>query len=733
MDPLGANGAATYRGLFLRLADPEAFFAQAQVRAVLDALPSPDESLAAPDPREVLDEVRGWSAARAQVCADFLTALPPWRSRRAAEAVAWQSAPLGLSLGCWLQGMIAPGVCEDPTQLALLAAYAEDVGAGDVPAAPRREEFLRLLQGLGLPLVAARADALARADEIADEMFALPVALLAVSRRSDAFHAEVCAADLVLRAAGLPPAWAGLRPLLPTVQWERLDLRTGTVPDYAAAILAHYRAQSPEAAGAFATAVARFVHALRDWDARLAAHARAAADPGAAMAQLLRRRAREAAVYHHNTHLGGCPLSRRFAEASHDPLPLLESLARSRFVRPGDAGRSMLVNGLVSPRGRMFRVFPEHELATIREWINGLPAAATADVALPASQFFAEPALGRHPPAPTLVQCAPPEDDRAPATLREAYYLLQGRALPPALRGFAVDCVQRRLRRARQGPADPARALPAQWTAEGLRPWLLAQHDLHGQAFEEMERSQASHTREEVIRSTLRLAPLLLIDGAWLQGFTDLGYACSAVGRPLFRIFWDELGNGRRQLNHPKIYRDLLASMGVTLSETGSWTFACDPRFDDASFETPVYWLCLGKLSSSFQPEVLGMNLAMELSGVGDGYREASRFLRAHGFDAQFVDLHNTIDNVGTGHSAWAADAIDAYMSDVAHTQGAVAVPAAWARVRLGYDSLAATRGGALPRMFDRIAATLRAKSRPAAEAPRALQHRAYGLMVALS
>jgi hypothetical protein len=421
----------------------------------------------------------------------------------------------------------------------------------------------------------------------------------------------------------------------------------------------------------------------------------------------------------------GCPLSARLAEAANNPLPLLETLARSRFVRPGDASRSMLVNGLVSPRGRMFRVFPDHELATMRDWIEVLPAAS------PWAPPVLEPSPGPHPPAPDLSGPTPAEEDRAPASLREAYYLLQGRALPPALRAYAVSYVQRRLHRVRRGISDPSRALPAQWSASGLRPWLLGQHDLHGQAFEEMERNQVAHTREDVIRSTLQLAPLLLIDGAWLQGYTDLGCACSAVGRPLFRIFWDELGNGERQLNHPRIYRDLLASMGVELAGTGTWEFAFDPRFDDASFATPVYWLCLGKLPASFQPEVLGMNLAMELSGVGDGYREASRFLRAHGFSTQFVDLHNTIDNVGTGHSAWAADAIDAFMSDVAHTQGSAAIPAAWARVRLGYDSLAAARGSTLQRMFDRIAAALRAQPQPAAQAPRALQHRAYGLEVA--
>ena len=96
--------------------------------------------------------------------------------------------------------------------------------------------------------------------------------------------------------------------------------------------------------------------------------------------------------------------------------------------------------------------------------------------------------------------------------------------------------------------------------------------------------------------------------------------------------------------------------------------------------------LCLGKLPVSLRPEILGMNLAMELSGVGGSYRNAHRFLQHYGFPTIFVDLHNTIDNVSTGHSAWAADAIDAYMQT---TQDIVPPGQSWDRIRLGYASLA--------------------------------------------
>jgi hypothetical protein len=101
--------------------------------------------------------------------------------------------------------------------------------------------------------------------------------------------------------------------------------------------------------------------------------------------------------------------------------------------------------------------------------------------------------------------------------------------------------------------------------------------------------------------------------------------------------------------------------------------------------------------------EVLGLNIAMELAGVGGGYRRTRMALEHHGFSTSFVDIHNTIDNVGTGHSAWAADAVDAYMTSVANAQGRKAQVAAWQRVRVGFASLTPP-DGSLARVIQRSA-----------------------------
>jgi hypothetical protein len=96
----------------------------------------------------------------------------------------------------------------------------------------------------------------------------------------------------------------------------------------------------------------------------------------------------------------------------------------------------------------------------------------------------------------------------------------------------------------------------------------------------------------------------------------------------------------------------------------------------------------VGRFPRTYLPEVMGLNLAMELSGVGGSYRKARMGLEAWGYSTRFVDVHNTIDNVSAGHSAWAADAIDSYLSGLRMTQGEGALGETWERVRVGYRSL---------------------------------------------
>jgi hypothetical protein len=673
------------RTVYAKAADPESSFPDG--RLVIDvraALRGGHDAAADRSLRRRRRDVASWARAESARFEALLERVTTEADRGVlARHAVLGCAPLALCSGAWLQWLTGPGNADDATSLRMLALYAADVGVGR-PGASRGDAYRDLMSGLQVDEHASTTATIAFDQRVPDESFDLPALLLVMSRRPDDFRHEILGADLCLREVGLLPAltpvrrfaaadWAAIDPSA-----ERPDLPSpaGESAAIAEALIAEDGADRVLAGFDWALAAVRGLH--RTVYARLDA----ARDPAYDMAELVRRRAPEGMIYHHDYRLGPRTLSAMLSQSRTDPGPLLHALATSRLVRPGDADASPLVTDLVGERGPMFRVFSPNDLAVIRRWIDSLPPVREET---PAWSF--PPAV--RPPAtvPARLLETTPAGGRPPADLRDAYHLLQRRTHSPELREYALGYVRAWLGRSRYAIDRDGPRLPARWPATGLAGWLSAEHARHAEEFEN-DSGTPLPSREELIESTVQQSPLTLIDGAWLQGFTDYDQASGPIGHRLFATYWDELGNGVTRLNHPLIYREVLAEMGVRLPATASREFARWPGFREESFELPVYWLCVGRFPRTFLPELLGLNLAMELSGVGGSYRRARLALQAHGFSTRFVDIHNTIDNVATGHAAWAAEAVDAYMSALPPAQGSGAAGTAWERVRAGYRSL---------------------------------------------
>lgn len=685
-------GAA--RAAYVRACDPEHVSPGWRMR---DELRAELRRLAVPLHEPQLDALQrsaaSWSSEETGRCLDLLDQVRDEADRAVlARRAALGCAPLAMVSGAWLQWLSAPGNADDPVTLRILELYACDVGVGR-PRASRGSAYLTLLRAMALSEYATPPSRLALDERISDEAFQMPAVLLGMSRHPDDFRPEILGADLCLRSIGLLPPLALVRQALPAAaDWgaiapdtARQPARSGAVEQCRGVIDALSDSAPDGAAERVSLGFEWALAALGRWCDVLREDLDAARDPAYEMAELLRLRAREAAAYHQDFRLEDRPLSEWLRQCGADPGPLLTALAGSRLVKPGRSATSPLVCGLVSEHGPMFRVFAPTDLAVIRRWIDSLPSSGPG----PAVITWSRGPAFRHPLSDggdAANETAAGADGVTPASLREAYHMLQGRADAPALRRFALDYVRGWLARSRHGWEESEHQLPKRWTPAGLRPWLLEQHDRHARDFEAGPEGLPSE--EALIDSTVQLAPLTLIDGAWLQGFTDYEHATSELGHFLFETYWDELGNGEPRLNHPLIYREVLAEMGVRLPPTRSREFAFWPGFRDASFELPVYWLSVGRFPSRFMPEVLGLNLAMELSGVGGTYRRARIALKRYGYSTRFVDIHNTIDNVAAGHSAWAADAVDAYLSTLPVSEGAGSREHAWQRVRVGYRSL---------------------------------------------
>lgn len=418
-------------------------------------------------------------------------------------------------------------------------------------------------------------------------------------------------------------------------------------------------------------------------------------DPAAAMVDLIRRKSRFASGYHDRLKLA----HRQFDEyVTQDPENFVRDLADSRWVVRGKPEESLLLTRLVAFGGPMFRVFSDQEIEVMRAWVASLDtktnqaprddrgnavlavASGTAEMTEPVVVHeWTNISRERHTKDAKL--CA-----------RELYHRLLNREDYPEVFNSAHVFAETWLARTAALPECRADAMPfATYTHALLRRWFdekaLGQAQSYAGTSKKIEKS-----REQVIDEAVQLCPMIFVDGGWLQRWANAGYVESDIGVLLYKIFSDEIGNGDTRLNHPNIYRDLMRQMGVDLPDFRTRQFAMNELFSDASFEVPAFWLSISQFPRRFLPETLGLNLAMELSGVGGAYRVARDELRHYKFNTIFVDLHNTIDNVSSGHSAMALQAIELHMDNIFSSGNQVLVETQWRRVWTGFCALAIPR-----------------------------------------
>jgi hypothetical protein len=659
-----------------------------------------------------LQEVRDWWVERQE---RYARSLGDVSREQCADLVA-RYAPTSLLDGCWLQNFSSAATSHTELSVGMLKLYAHEIGDGD-PAQHHGNAYRDLKHGLGVYLPEVGSFAFTEQRDVADASFSHPAFLLSISQFPRSFMPEILGLTLFYYVCGICPLYLALRDQIKRrgastrfLEMHILDRSIQGPAETAIRIVRRYMEAAAQSDDDLVEQhwrrirrgfVAACSASLEESDRGLRFIQSPERSPREKVIELIRRKARYAYSYHADVVLEGKALSEWLDEDHLDAPQFLDAFARSRFVTPGDAEGSLLFRRVLAFRGPMFRVFSREEMRVIAEWIDSLPRDLDAtNAANPESDKQDAQAAPWSPVgSSSLSPAAVKGRERASITrysqmpLGELYYYLLNIEYFPDVRPYARQFATRWLRRAGRGLRRGRRPIPFEPYAHGaMDSWLEAQHRRQVESYR-ANKGEPAQSREELIDSTVQQAPMILIDGAWIQNSFNASTSHTRVASKLFHIYYDEVGNGDVELNHPNVFRELLAQMGVELPAFGTLEFGRWPGFRPEAFRVPVFWLCISQFPKRFLPETLGLNLAMELSGVGGAYRDAIDALRYYGYDPCFIELHNTIDNVSTGHTAWAVEAIKCHMDEMLARGGTELVEEHWHRVWTGYRSLAPPTG----------------------------------------
>jgi Iron-containing redox enzyme len=604
--------------------------------------------------------------------------LAAWRSRIAElgaphrAALLTQLAPSLAIHGCLLQHASSALNSHQPAAACLLRSYLEQ--------AQLCEGFIDLLRRHRIDLPPVVSDAFCRHPELDAAMFRLPGFELALSQFPTVLLPELLGAHLHAALQGLHPL-VTLLDESPVAPHHTEQLLQQAISAIEAASVDGQRLRRGFAA-------AQMLHAARE-EALVAMAGPLWFSPTSRMARLLQRKAAIARGYHGRIRLKGQPFEAWFEGAAHHPVAALKALADSPHVVRGQPQRSSVFKALATPRGSMAGVFNAAELATISQWIQSLgdpPAHVFDDDAPIGSSETVHPP---EPPAAAAIVCRFDDDAErrhARLPLRDLYWRLLHVETYPAVLPYARSFAATWLARAGLAIDKGADAIPfTPYDHQAFDRWLDERHRTQMASYVAGDEA-AMPAREALIESCVQLCPMVYIDGAWLQRIGQAGLRRTEAGRRLYGIYLDEVGN-------PNLYRELMAAMDVQIPAFGSEAFAHWPGFDDASFKLPVLWLCISQFPRHFLSETLGLTLAVELSGVGSSYRSSSDALRHYGYPCTFVDVHNTIDNVSSGHTALAFDAIKLHLDEGLEQGGPDEVQRRWKRVWAGWRAIVPPAG----------------------------------------
>lgn len=395
---------------------------------------------------------------------------------------------------------------------------------------------------------------------------------------------------------------------------------------------------------------------------------------------MVRRKAHFALGHHTRLSFGSAKVEDLFrgGETGHEAL--LDHLVTSGMICPGAPDDSPFISRSISFDGPMFDVFTASEQRDLREWVVNLKSEEAVQQKKSPVALRGEYGFPQDPKSLQAFSMA----HFGPLSIEEQLYYGSNSDQFPAVRLFArtmLDSFLGKLKGAFENDPRLTASPPPKWSERAIAEMVVEHHERNIQArpkagVDQAKRNPTPMNAPKPEKPSIAIA----FDGVWLQGFVDVHRSDREEYGWLFRIYASEQGDGVMGWNHNRIMRNAVSSAGPQ-----AMLPATDRRLYEFCDANPVNLMLLAASLNTrhFMPELLGCNLGIEGTGVGGSYLDAWRGFvskASNDWAALSYRLHNSIDNYVTGHTKWSLAAIQSFMARVAESAPA-AVEGQWRRI----------------------------------------------------
>lgn len=413
-----------------------------------------------------------------------------------------------------------------------------------------------------------------------------------------------------------------------------------------------------------------------------------------AVAKLLQQKTVAAIGHHQKIQLQGMSLDKWFTGLPDNTPQFLQALIQSGYVDKQNPDNSRLLK-LFEFKGPMFGVLNRSEQNIILSWLQDELKVSVATTSSAtghnAGAVFSRENIGR----PSRLKTVPihtqnnlprfkKKTNYAKLSNRELYYYLVNVDLFPDVLPTAKIKVHKLLHACALFNPLPFK----HYSHQQLDAYIKNIYQREINTYKPLQ-GVPKISKEAYIWGFEQVAPLILIDGCWIQNSLTLQNINPEICEILFSIYCDEIGNGQPEQNHPFIFQQLLDSLAIRVPPAYSREFIAHSGFINSAFDLPVYMLSLSSFSVEFLPELLGLNMAIELSGLGKSYMRLVDDWNYWGIDPSIANIHISIDNYASGHAFLAKKAIQIYMDELMQkTANPLLLDRHWRRIYNGYAAL---------------------------------------------